>query len=272
MINEEFVAQRNNFLFYGSTRHRARAINENCHTLFELYRLENGQCTFLIEDTFYSLKPGDVLLIPASTIHSAVYSAPRNDRLLLLCAQQYLPPFAGELLAELGHAYRNPQIGEALHGLLQKIGSESEKWDAYSARLVKGYLQELFVLLARNPNFYKSEHVPNRHVDNVLRILNRDFGSDLSLSTVAKQYGLSPEHLSRIFKAGTGLSFQTYLTGIRLKRARELLCARPQQSISEVADACGYRDSNYFSTRFRQMYGCSPLQYRKRYKEPQEKG
>jgi AraC-like DNA-binding protein len=37
-------------------------------------------------------------------------------------------------------------------------------------------------------------------------------------------------------------------------------------SIAEVAYACGFNDSNYFSDKFKRTYGMSPLQYSKAFK------
>ena len=49
---------------------------------------------------------------------------------------------------------------------------------------------------------------------------------------------------------------------LRSTKAEELLC-ETDLSITEVAQQCGYNDSNYFSTVFKQTHGLSPSQWQR---------
>ena len=62
----------------------------------------------------------------------------------------------------------------------------------------------------------------------------------------------------------TGISFHEFLTSIRLKEAERLLKLEEKKSVSEIAFSCGFNDSNYFSHKFKTVYGLSPLQFQKR--------
>lgn len=53
------------------------------------------------------------------------------------------------------------------------------------------------------------------------------------------------------------ISFRTLLQDIRMHHAMTLL-QTTRWSLSQIADACGYRASSRFSLRFRQRFGCSP--------------
>jgi len=66
-----------------------------------------------------------------------------------------------------------------------------------------------------------------------------------------------------IFKKETGLNFSEYVTLVRLNYAEELLCQPGKKSITEIACACGFNESNYFSYRFKEKYSVSPLQFAK---------
>jgi two-component system response regulator YesN len=87
--------------------------------------------------------------------------------------------------------------------------------------------------------------------------------SELTADTVAARLGISGEHLSRLFKKNTGLTFGEYLTRVRMRRALELL-ADPTVRVSEVADLAGYRDARYFSTLFKRFCGMTPSEFRHR--------
>ena len=87
--------------------------------------------------------------------------------------------------------------------------------------------------------------------------------SEISLPSMAKMRSVSPEHLSRTFRKETGFGFSEYLTLVRLQKAEYMLKNEPGKSVSDVAYACGFNDSNYFSDKFRKAYGISPSKAKK---------
>jgi transcriptional regulator GlxA family with amidase domain len=62
-----------------------------------------------------------------------------------------------------------------------------------------------------------------------------------TLPELAKIAGLSPRHLSRVFKAATGTTIGRYTTMLRLARAR-ILSSNPELTQSAIAGECGYRN------------------------------
>ena len=88
---------------------------------------------------------------------------------------------------------------------------------------------------------------------------------DLSRDTIAQYTFLSPDYLSKVFKKRTGFSISDYLIQERFKKARELLVST-DLSVSAVASAVGYSHFSYFSKMFKKVAGCTPIEYRKRYK------
>lgn len=84
---------------------------------------------------------------------------------------------------------------------------------------------------------------------------------NLSLQEVAGQINLSPNHFSMIFGQEAGATFKSYLTEIRIAKARELLRATPLRP-SEIAVQVGYNDPHYFSHVFRKQTGLTPTEFR----------
>ena len=72
---------------------------------------------------------------------------------------------------------------------------------------------------------------------------------------------LDPE-LIDAFKQATGFGLREYLVNLRIQRACELLLSTTL-SITDIADKCGFNDSNYFGDAFRKAIGVSPRDYRK---------
>lgn len=92
--------------------------------------------------------------------------------------------------------------------------------------------------------------------------INENYNSDtISLTNVADAINLSPTYFSAIFKKHTGTNFIDYLTGIRIERAKELLCCT-SMPISQIAFEVGFRDYRYFSQIFKKHTGQTPREFK----------
>lgn len=99
-------------------------------------------------------------------------------------------------------------------------------------------------------------------VERSIRYMEQHYKEECSLAAVAAHVHLNPNYFSNLFKKQTGESFSGYLTRLRMEKARMLL-TNTDMKITEIAEAVGYSDSNYFATAFKQAAGCSPSEYRK---------
>lgn len=92
----------------------------------------------------------------------------------------------------------------------------------------------------------------------------------ISLNQVAAHVNRSPSHFSTLFSRSTGVDFRDYLTGIRLKKAQELLSTTMLKA-SEISRQIGYKDPHYFSSIFKKNTGLSPYQFRAQTRAKQKK-
>lgn len=83
----------------------------------------------------------------------------------------------------------------------------------------------------------------------------------ISLDMLSEMTGLSTQYLSKQFKEIVQVSFIDYLTNARMERACELL-QNTNLSVTKIAEKTGYNNLQYFSSRFKQRYGVTPMQYR----------
>lgn len=89
------------------------------------------------------------------------------------------------------------------------------------------------------------------------------FGAGLALGDVAAAAGVSPFHLTRVFQAATGWPVVRYLRARRLSEAgREL--AAGAGDILGVALSAGYGSHEAFTRAFREQFGVTPEEVRKR--------
>ncbi len=85
--------------------------------------------------------------------------------------------------------------------------------------------------------------------------------SELSLSLLADLHGISPNHLSKIFKAETGINFVDYVIAVRMKAAQDLLL-HGKDTVHHIAGKVGYVNVTSFMRSFKKHSGMTPSAYR----------
>ena len=92
--------------------------------------------------------------------------------------------------------------------------------------------------------------------------LTRYLQEEISLNLLADTFHLSAAYISQLFKSEIGVNFLSYLTNIRMERAKKLLVST-DLPIAEVAEKSGYADYRVFAKAFKKAEGATPSQYRR---------
>ena len=87
---------------------------------------------------------------------------------------------------------------------------------------------------------------------------NKELNADL----IADKVCMSRTQLNRKVRAITDCTATTYILRIRMEKAKRLLSST-EQSIGDIAMACGFEDTSYFARVFKQMFDFTPTQFRK---------
>jgi len=91
--------------------------------------------------------------------------------------------------------------------------------------------------------------------------------SNLQLKSIAGRFFVNRTYLCALFRQKTGVHYQEYVSTVKMMRARYLV----EHSDALVMDICRrlqYRDTNYFSRRFREFHGDTPQAFRKGFARP----
>ncbi len=120
------------------------------------------------------------------------------------------------------------------------------------------------LLVLTHKDMAQAGPLPDRALATLYRLrgyLEENYCLPINRNMVAAEFGLHPNHVSRLFREQTGESFSNTLEGLRIQAAIRLL-RTSRYSIKEIAAQCGYDSANYFGRVFRKRLGCSPGMFR----------
>ena len=93
-------------------------------------------------------------------------------------------------------------------------------------------------------------------------LMDRDYAQPLDVPAMARTALMSPAHFSRKFRAAYGETPYSYLMTRRIERAKALL--RQGKSVTDTCFAVGCTSLGSFSSRFTEIVGETPSEYRRR--------
>lgn len=98
-------------------------------------------------------------------------------------------------------------------------------------------------------------------LDRAMRYLDDRVDGTIRVAELARLVGISPSHLSALFRNATGGGVLAHHTALKMSRARRLLDTT-SMSIAEIGREVGMADQFYFSRQFSRTHGVSPTTYR----------
>lgn len=97
-------------------------------------------------------------------------------------------------------------------------------------------------------------------VTQTIQYIREHYQNEITLQKVADELGVTPQHLSRLFKKETGKNYIDFLTDYRIGKAKEYLLTGKVR-VREAGYLVGIQDPNYFSRLFKKNEGVSPSEY-----------
>lgn len=108
--------------------------------------------------------------------------------------------------------------------------------------------------------------VQSEKVRDALHYIEGRIDQKIEMQGVADSIGVSVRQLERLFKDHVGHSPSRAVTLLRTEKGRALL-TETEESIIDIALACGYQTPSHFGVAFKEKFGTSPAAYRKKVRE-----
>ncbi len=253
---------------------------EHWHMSAEFIMAVKDGCRFRINEEEYDLKKGEILLIWPAQLHQTI-SAPKEGHFIL--------QFSSELLSssdDFNFRYRgltqlnlfgeeNPQARDYLAGKLSECLGLYVNQSPFSETKMRIRIYEILLYLCETQIKDTGgaavsggrSHDTFIRIQNACNFIKKNCKENISQKDAADVSGFSPFYFSRIFREYTQESFSEYLTRQRIQNALTLLY-QENIPITDVAYLSGFQSISNFSKVFRNVMNCSPMQYRKKHRDP----
>ena len=232
-----------------------------------------GGITFRIGDQLLRVGAGELIFYPPSLPHSIVETHEKSWEVSFAtfqCEGDEMLPLAGKVFSpDLGtadrirslfrfggkHFYNLPSRGEGTVGMHCKA-------DILELCRLKHELEAILARLALALENQTGDPV-NEVFEGAVEYMRNHLGEQISLDGLARELGVSVSTLKNAFRKESGGGVNKYYIEMKLSHASKLLC-ESNRTVGEISDSLGFASQFYFSEQFKQHYGLSPTEYRRR--------
>ncbi|MFD0670329.1 helix-turn-helix domain-containing protein [Cohnella sp. GCM10027633] len=251
------------------------------HDELELLLVTEGRAVFRVDAQDYELSAGEAIFVNSGQLHSGtvvgdepcsfaavvfhagLFGNGTVDRLF----DHYIAPIVRDTFdIPVRIARGAPDSDGLLDRLAQLVEADRDKRTA-SELEIKGLLFACVASLLRlsEPKHARKENDGLRieRLKPVIAHIEQRYAEPITLSRLAGIAGMSESYFCRYFKRITAKSPIEYMNGYRAQRAADRL-RQSDDLIMDIAMDAGFNNLSYFNVVFRQRYGCTPGQYRRR--------
>ncbi|MFJ5624901.1 helix-turn-helix domain-containing protein [Peribacillus loiseleuriae] len=252
------------------------------HDVLEVLVFLDGECDFFCEGKTYSLRRGDVVVIPPYAVHKAnVKSIDNYERIIVSVSEHLMSDFLssspsmkenivnqktqGSYVLHL-HSKNFQDIIFLLDEVTNRIKSDEENFPFTINYQLFQALQVIFDPASSMPSLRNKDELDQRFLSILEYIETHLTEPDLSLDNVSNYFHLNKYYFSHYFKKNMNLPFYRYVSLKRLSFAVTMI-KQNQISIEEIALKCGFPDYSSFYRLFKKEYNISPKKLQKEYKK-----
>ncbi len=235
------------------------------HNHIEILYVLEGKIDFKIEQRKYVLGDGDMIIINSEVIHSSKLCG--HARYILL--QVPLSAFEGVyeeienvVLKERPTSLEAEKLFAYLSKMLKSVDDKRQENRIKFVSLLYDFFYQLLTLykVEQKKSGAASYYGINR-ISPVMAYVEKEFRNKISLGDAADILNVTPEHMCRLFKKYTDMTFNEYLMSLRISAFYQML-QNSDQKISVIMDECGLTNYKVFIREFKKTFGKTPEQVR----------
>ncbi|MBE6642128.1 MAG: AraC family transcriptional regulator [Ruminococcaceae bacterium] len=232
-----------------------------------------GSLTYRINGKEIIVRENDALLLPVGTDRERFYYPDFSDFIIF----NYIPTKNSKISEPIHFKNAvNQQITSLLNTYPYKFfqanernhytGHEYRKYTAHEANKVKSIFHNLFNCILIDLYDFQNYRTKNPHVIEMLKYIDENIKTPLTLNDVSIATHLSKEYTARVFKKEIGMTVSEYINRQKLILAKNMISGSTL-SLQEISEELGYQNYNYFSRIFKEHFGFSPIKLKNELKQ-----
>ena len=243
-------------------------VPEHWHRSMEVVYLYDGKMDMTINHKKYVLTKDDFMIVNTADIH-ATQTYDYAKVLLLQIPYQFLTHAITDYdNIRFDFAGKSDSSMMTLRNILTSMGQlYTEKPQGYSLRFSSLLYEFLYTLIVNYQvtidHTAKVQSQKNlERLAPVIRYVKEHYAETISLEEAADLAALNPEYFCRFFKRSMGTTFTAYVNSVRLTHVCQDLKST-DLNIGTILEKHGVTNYKLFMRSFKQIYGCTPKDFRK---------
>lgn len=251
------------------------------HSTAELFYMERGQIEYTTPHGKWRFEAGMGGFLNPKVLHTSREIKSREGGIQLLhlfepvlisgearnrMDQKYVRPLIQNSSIEMiPLSPEEPAQAELLKKIRQTFTLSEKDW-GYEFKLRQQLTDIWMELLEIAHPLMESEHpekTSDKEIKEMLVYIHAHFSDSISTEQIAEAAHVSKRGCFRIFQENLHMTPGDYLRSYRLRKAGQML-REGNEPVTEIAYTCGFCSGSYFGKMFREQFGCTPAEYRKK--------
>lgn len=233
-----------------------------------------GNFTYIVNGQEVQVSEGDALLLPPGTDRGRLFHKDAADHIVFnfklkkeneltshILFKNAVDSYIRNLLDSHPCKYYNDLSHNYNFYIKKSLIIDNSRELAKTKAILHNHLNAILITLFDTLN----PQTQNRYVNSILKYINDNITTPLSLTDVCQAVHLSKEYVARVFKKEMGITVTEYIIQQKLNLAKDMLSS-DEISLKDISEKLGYQDYNYFSRLFKRYYGISPIKMKKELK------
>lgn len=265
-------------LYVKHVREPVLDINWHFHEEYELIYIVQGNGVRLVGDNISNFQSGELVLVGPYIPHlwRTTENISEADRIIIKFDEQpngidlfSLPEFENIrkllLKASTGVSF-NKEACQQVHDYMLAIAEEDGELKWINLLHVLKILSDSKDMESLSSPYMKNSphNLEEKRLSKVINYISEYYDQDISLEKMADLASMTIQSFCRYFKKRTNKTFIQFLNEYRIGKACVLLIEN-ELAISEIWCELGFNTSTNFNRIFKNMYGRTPMEYRKKY-------
>lgn len=234
------------------------------HEEIELLYFTKGSAKISCNLQEHTVKQGDILFINGKELHTGAISRDETNYYCIHIDTRFFNNFIEDEFVIYENIIEDRECCEILDTIIEKYGVGGYKNTVRIIRLIYELLDILtqkYVKSVMSEADYKKNFKKLDKLNPVIEYINNHYEEELTVTGLANRFYMSPSYFAHFFKNKTQKSVVEYINEVKIKHAKAFL-EKTDMTISEIATATGFNDTNYFARKFKAITGVTPSRYK----------